>query len=168
MRLPLGSSGYRNPPLNSWNGTKLRNSLQMGRDGGKGDGNALDPPSAKRQLKSQLASKGTSGPQTRLRWRPTARDSSSAPTHHTRGGSRAPSYCTRGGWNSAPSCRTRGGSTAELSCRTQGGSTAGRPALQSFLRQIPWRRNRYNCTLHRKSRLRWWTYTTTPTKWLRS
>jgi hypothetical protein len=41
------------------------------------------------------------------------------------------------------------------------------PALQSFLRQIPGRRNRYNFTLHQKSRLRWWTCATTPTKWLK-
>jgi hypothetical protein len=125
MRPPLGSSGYRNPPPNSWHDTNSRNSLQMGRDGGKRDGKALDPPSADRQRKSQLTSKGTSGPQTRIRCRPAARDSSSAPTRYTLGGSTSVlSYRTRGGSSSSP-C-TRGGSTAAPSCHTRGGSTAGR------------------------------------------
>jgi hypothetical protein len=127
MCLPPGSSGYRNPISNYWNGTNLRNSLQMGRDGGKGDGKALDPPPGKRQRKSQLTSEGTYGPQTRLRCRLAVQDSSSAPTRCTRGGSTSvPSCRTLSGSSSAPSCHTRGGSTAVPSCRTQGGSTPGR------------------------------------------
>jgi hypothetical protein len=104
MRPPSGSSGYHNPLPNSWNGTNLKKSLRMGRYSGKRDGKALDPPLVKRQQKSQLTSEGTSGPQTRLRCRPVARDSSSAPSRHAWGGSTSP-----------PSCRTRGGSTAEPS-----------------------------------------------------
>jgi hypothetical protein len=79
----------------------------------------------KQQRQLQLTSEGTSGPQTLLRCRPATRDSSSAPTRRTRGGSTSvPSYRTRGGSSSVPSCRTWGGSTSMPSCRTRGGSSS--------------------------------------------
>jgi hypothetical protein len=98
MRSPPCSSGYRNPSPYSWNGTKSRNSLHTGRDGGNKDGKALDLPLAKRQRKPQPTSEGTSSPQTRLRCRPAAHDSSSTPTRRTRGGVNLGAFLPHTGW----------------------------------------------------------------------
>jgi hypothetical protein len=106
----------------------------------------------------------------KARCMPAAQDSSSTPTRRTRGGSTSvPSYRTRAGSSMTPSYCTRGGSSSVPPAAHRVGQlrVVARPALQSFLRQIPRRRKRYNFTLFQKSHLRWWTCATTPTKWLK-
>jgi hypothetical protein len=157
MRPPPGSSGYRNPLLNSWNGNNSRNLLAMGQDGGKRDGKVLDPPLSKRQRKSQLTSACMSGPQMRLRCRTTTHDSSSTPTHRTEVGQPRCLPATHGVGQALrlPPAHGVGQARRLRVAHGVGQSWAiARPALQSFLRQIPGRRNRYNFTLHQKSHLR--------------